>query len=246
MNSFFGTTHLFSSYTIEHIILLIAFTSYSVWFVKTAPKKSEDRQRKILLGIAIILSSLQILKIPLNLYTGTFDITKDIPLHMCNFLPFVMIWVYSRNDRKTWATVFFWVILGVSQANFTPSIQFSLFHYDAIRYWSVHLFLVLLAIYPAVVWGWELTLKDVFRTVVALNVVAALMYFVNLALNSNYLYIMGKPPGTTFFSILPEWPVYLLILEAIFVVWSLMVWGVFQLIKNRSTAEKIFVPGSNE
>ncbi len=201
--------------------------------------RSEEEQRKVLLGIAVLMSVSQLLKIPLNLYTGTFDPTKDIPLHMCNFLPFVLVWVYLKKDRTTWATIFFWVILGVSQANFTPSVQYSLFHYDAIRYWMVHLFLVLAALYPAIQWGWELKLRDVGRSVVALNAVALVIAGLNIMLDSNYLYVMDKPPGTTFFSILPEWPIYLIILEVIFLVWALMVYGIFRWVKDRVSSTDI-------
>ena len=197
--------------------------------MKTHPK---ERQRKVLLGIAIALSVAQLSKIPLNLYTSTFDLTKDIPLHMCNFLPFIMVWVYATKSRKIWATIFFWVVLGVSQANFTPSVQYSLFHYDAIRYWMVHMGLVLLALYPAVEWKWELEITDVGRTVLWLNVAAIIIYGLNIMLGSNYLYVMGKPPGTTFFSILPPWPTYIIVLEVIVVVWSLMVLGMFKWIKK--------------
>ena len=232
MNSFFETTYLFSPYSGEHLVLLTGFVIFFIWFIRYTKSKSELVQQRILLGIAVLLTVLQLAKIPLNLYTGVFDIKNDIPLHMCNFLPMFMIWVYATKKRTAWATVFFWIILGVSQANFTPSVEFSLFHYDAIRYWMVHLMLVLLGLYPAIVWGWDLELKDVGRTFIALNVVALIIYFLNQILNSNYLYVTGKPPGTTFFSLLPEWPYYILVLEVIIVVWSLMVLGVFRVVKE--------------
>lgn len=233
MNSFFDTTHLFNSYSIEHFTVLGLFLLFTAVFFIHMGKKNEAYQRKILFGIAVILSISQLLKIPLNVLTDTFDPTKDIPLHMCNFLPMVMMWVYYKKSQKVWAAIFFWVIIGVSQANLTPSVEFSLFHYDAIRYWLVHLMLVILALYPAIKWNWGLSLKDVRNSVLALNVVAAILYPINLALNSNYLYIMGKPPGTTFFSILPEWPVYILYLEVILVIWALFVWAVFNRIKKK-------------
>ena len=194
MNSFFEITHLFSSYSAEHIFLLIGFVVFFVWFIRFLKVKPESIQQKTLLLLALFLTVLQLGKIPLNHYTG------------------------------------------VSQANFTPSVEFSLFHYDAIRYWMVHLMLVLLGLYPAIVWGWDLELKDVGRSFIALNVVAGVIYFLNLILGSNYLYVMGKPPGTTFFSLLPEWPVYILVLEVIIIVWSLMVWGVFRMVKKTSRA----------
>jgi hypothetical integral membrane protein (TIGR02206 family) len=134
-----------------------------------------------------------------------------------------------------WGTVFFWIVLGVSQAKLTPSVEFSLFHYDAIRYWMVHMGLVLLALYPAVIWKWDLKRNDLFRTVGWLNVAAAIIYGLNLILNSNYMYLMAKPPGTTFFSILPAWPTYILVLEVILVVWSVMVYGLFKWIRSRLT-----------
>ncbi len=232
MNSFFGTTNYFASYSPEHFLVLFGFLFFAIWFFRFLKTRSEENQRKALLSIAVALTVAQLIKIPLNHYTGTFDVTKDIPLHMCNFLPFIMVGVYITKSRIIWATVFFWIILGVSQANFTPSVDYSLFHYDAIRYWMVHLGLVLLALYPAIAWKWELELRDVARTLIWLNVVAVFIYGINLILDSNYLYVMGKPPGTTFFSILPPWPTYILVLEVIVLVWSLMVLGVFKLFRS--------------
>ncbi len=164
----------------------------------------------------------------MNLYLGTFDVRNDIPLHLCNFLPFILVWIYAAKSRKVWGTTFFWIVLGVSQANFTPSVEFSLFHYDAIRYWLVHMGLVLLAIYPAVIWKWDLKRRDILRTVGWLNVAAGLIYGINVLLNSNYMYVMAKPPGATFFSLLPPWPTYILVLEIILVAWSFMLYGLFK------------------
>lgn len=239
MNGFFETTLLFESYGTEHISVLLIFVVVVIVLDHFLKSKTIEYQRTILLYLAILLSGMQLAKIPLNLFTNTFDVTKDIPLHMCNFLPFVMVWIYKSRSRKIWSAVFFWVVLGVSQANLTPSVEFSLFHYDAIRYWFVHLFLIVLAMYPAVRWGWEINLKDIWRSILALNVIALFTYGINLMLNSNYLYVMDKPPGTTFYSILPEWPLYILFIEGIIVIWSLMVLGIFKWIKKEAAKQVI-------
>jgi hypothetical integral membrane protein (TIGR02206 family) len=240
VNSYFDTTYPFTSYSAEHFVVLGFFLAFCIWFIPFLRKKERESQRKALLVVAVLLSLLQLIKIPLNIYTGTFDVTKDIPLHLCNFLPFVLIWVYIKQSRMVWGTVFFWIVLGVSQANFTPSVEFSLFHYDAVRYWMVHLGLVLLALYPAIIWGWELKKSDIYRTIIWLNVAAGIVFGLNLLLNSNYMYVMDKPPGTTFFSILPPWPAYILVLEGIIIVWSVMVYGLFRWLKKRPSAEEPF------
>ncbi len=226
---------MFAAYDFEHYLLLTGFLLFGYLFFRILSSYSRPVQQKILLGLALLLSATQLLKVPMNMYLGIFDPQNDIPLHLCNFLPFILIWVYATGSRKVLGTVFFWIVLGVSQANLTPSVEFSLFHYDAIRYWMVHMGLVLLALYPAVIWKWDLKRNDLFRTVGWLNVAAAIIYGLNLILNSNYMYLMAKPPGTTFFSILPAWPTYILVLEVILVVWSVMVYGLFKWIRSRVT-----------
>lgn len=228
MNSFLDTSHLFSSYSAEHFVLLIGFVTLVPLFFRVMASYPEETQRRVLLGLAVLLSLSQLMKIPLNLYAGTFDVAKDIPLHLCNYLPFVLVWMYTTKNRKVWATIFFWIVLGTSQANLTPSVEFSLFHYDAIRYWMVHLGLVLLALYPAVAWKWDLHKEDIYSTVIWLNVAAAIVFGFNLLLGTNYMYLMAKPPGTTFYSILPPWPAYILVLEVILVTWSLLVYALFK------------------
>ena len=246
MNSLFETTHIFAAYDTEHYLLLTGFIFFSYLFFRLLSSRSKYNQQRILLSLAILLSATQLLKVPMNLYLGSFDPQNDIPLHLCNFLPFILIWVYATGNRKVWGTVFFWIVLGVSQANLTPSVEFSLFHYDAIRYWMVHMGLVLLALYPAVIWKWDLKRKDLLRTVGWLNVAAAIIYGVNLLLNSNYMYVMAKPPGTTFFSLLPPWPTYILVLEVILVVWSVMIYGLFKWVRGRATDPDTLVTESGK
>tara|TARA_Y100001935_G_scaffold223573_1_gene199118 strand:+ start:16424 stop:17167 length:744 start_codon:yes stop_codon:yes gene_type:complete len=239
VNSFFETTHLFAAYTTEHYLVVTGFIFFCIWFVRMMRSRPKEDQRRILLWMSVVVSLFQLAKIPLNLYTGVFDVTKDIPLHMCNFLPFVLVWVFYSKSRVVWATIFFWVILGASQANLTPTTDFALFYYDSIRYWVVHLFIVLLTIYPAIVWKWDLELKDVWRTFVALNAVALVIYFFNLMLGSNYLYIMYKPDNASLFALFPPWPTYILVIEGILIAWSLVLFGVFKMIRNRSLSWKV-------
>lgn len=233
MNSLFETTNEFTAYETEHLLLLLGFLIFGYFFFRVLGSRTETEQQKILLGFALLLSATQLLKVPVNLYLGTFDVEKDIPLHLCNFLPFILVWVFATGSRKVWGTLFFWIVLGVSQANLTPSVDFSLFHYDAIRYWLVHMGLVLLALYPAVGWKWDLRRGDLLRTVGWLNVAAGIIYGINLLFGSNYMYVMAKPPGTTFFSLLPPWPTYILVLEVILVVWSVMVYLLFRWVKAK-------------
>ena len=129
--------------------------------------------------------------------------------------------------------MFFWIMLGCSQANFTPAVQESLFYYDAIRYWVVHAFLVILCLYPAVNWKWKIRHIDIWRSLGWLHVVSGIIYLINLATGGNYMYLNGKPAGTNFYTILPEWPYYILSLEFIILALSYLLFGIFTLLTRK-------------
>ena len=54
----------------------------------------------------------------------------------------------------------------------------------------------------------------------------------NRLLDSNYMYLMGKPPKASVFDLLPEWPYYILVLELVIVVWALLLFGIFRGIRR--------------
>lgn len=238
LNSLFSNSQIFHSYSLEHwIILVFGVIISAVLFIKTR-KWTYLKQRKILLYFSAFLILLQLAKVPIKMIGGTFDASADLPFHLCNYLPIFLFVIFYYLSRKSWAIVFFWVILGCSQANFTPTIETSLFHWDSIRYWMVHMFLVTLVLYPILIWKWKLKHLDIWRSILVLNLLALIIYCVNYLVDGNYMYLSGKPPGETLFSLFPEWPYYILVIEVILIIWSYLLYGLYRLILGLKPKKK--------
>lgn len=68
------------------------------------------------------------------------------------------------------------------------------------------------------------------------------VFGINSVIGSNYLYVNRKPPVPTLLDVLPEWPVYLLFMEAIGLVMFLLLYLPFIIkdwrgAKNQSRGE---------
>ena len=57
-----------------------------------------------------------------------------------------------------------------------------------------------------VIEGYRPTYMTVLKLFGLLNLAALVMYFVNLGLGSNYLFVNAKPPNASIVSLMPEWP----------------------------------------
>lgn len=232
LNSPLVFEHSFIGYSSEHFIILCFFCLSGLIYIQSLGKLSVERQHRILFISAIVLALVQLSRIPILAINGQFNIETDLPLHLCNFLPFAMIWSYGVRSEKIWSVMVFWIMLGCSQANFTPAVRESLFYYDAIRYWVVHAFLVILCLYPAINWNWKIKHIDIWRSLGWLHIVSAIIYSINLATGGNYMYLNAKPAGTNFYSILPEWPYYILSLEFVILALSYLLFGIFTVISR--------------
>ncbi len=106
---------------------------------------------------------------------------------------------------------------GCAQSIFTPTLTETLPHYEAIRYWLVHGVIILGALYGWLVFGYHLRWKDALVSMIGLNVLALIMFPINVWLQANYMYLNDKPPGTTFYDLLGPWPHYIWMLEFVVV-----------------------------
>lgn len=205
-----GSEHLWSVTITIFICGLILYMAKTGW--------NERQQKVYIFYIALFVLSTQLFKVFIRMYLGVFDIASDLPLHLCNMMPFIMPWILLKKWRFGWSILFFWICAGTFQSLITPTHSESFPHYESIRYWAVHGGLTMMALYGAIVFGWRLTWRDALRSGIAMNIMALIIYPINLAVEGNYLYLMAKPPGKTMYDLLGPWPWYILSLELVILV----------------------------
>ncbi len=218
LNSFLLENGNFKNYGPEHLVCFIACVVIIVLVLYLGKNKWNEQQQILYITILCALGAgFQLFKVFYKYDVGSFQMESDLPLHLCNLMILAMPFIMWFKDKIMWGITFFWIMAGCAQSLFTPTLTESMPHFEAIRYWSVHAFIILGALYGLIVYGYKLTIRDAIKSVIGLNILAALLYPINIALGSNYMYLNAKPAGTTFYDLLGPWPYYILVLEFIIV-----------------------------
>lgn len=218
-SSFYTDTGSFKNYSSEHFIALFVVSVIGVIFIYFGKHKWNNKQKwRYALYASAFLYFTQLFKLFIRMYLGNVDYTTDLPLHLCNFLPLLMFIGLYKRSRSLLAIISFWILAGTFQANITPTLTDVLPHYEAIRYWSIHTGLPVIVVYVFYVLGYRFTFRDAIKSALALNVIAIIVYPINLLLGANYLFLIAKPPPGTIYDLLGPWPWYILSLEVIMLV----------------------------
>ncbi len=204
----FGTAHL----TALAIITLWCF-SY-LYFRKIWG----ERERNIVrwaFAIAIVMteSTLHIW----SLYWGIWNIQTTLPLHMCAILIWSSAYMLITKNYTIYEMVYFIGLGGAMQAVLTPAdaAAYNFPHFRIMQTFIAHGLLINIAIYMTVVEGFRPTLQSFKRVFIWTNIYMVIIFFFNLAIGSNYLFIAYKPNFPTLLDMLAPWPWYILELEVI-------------------------------
>ena len=151
-----------------------------------------------------------------NLYWGTWTIQTMLPLHPCSVFVWLSMYMLITKNYPIYEVAYFLGIGGAMQALITPDAGIYDFpHYRVFQTFATHGAIVLAPLYLTVVEGFRPTLKSFKRVIVWTNIYMVFVFFVNLAIGSNYLFIAYKPPFPTILDMLASWPWYILELEVI-------------------------------
>jgi hypothetical integral membrane protein (TIGR02206 family) len=204
----FGVQHL----TALAIITLCCFSYLyfrNVW---------GERERKIVrwvFAIAIVVneSALHVW----SAYWGIWNIQTMLPLHMCAVIIWSSAYMLITKNYTIYELVYFMGLGGAMQAVLTPAdaAAYNFPHFRIMQTFIAHGLLINIAIYMTVVEGFRPTLQSFKRIFIWTNIYMVIIFFFNLAIGSNYLFIAYKPDFPTLLDILAPWPWYILELEAI-------------------------------
>ena len=206
----------FELYGTGHLIFLaidIAIILYLIFGWKNPSEKAKRNTRILLAAILFIWESGYHVW---NLANGTWSPLEHIPLHACSVMVWASIIMLFTRSYRIYEFAYFLGMGGAMQAVLTPEAGvYGLPHFRAFQTLIVHSTLVIVPIYMSAIEGYRPTWKSFLRVAVGVNIYMVIVYFINLALGSNYMYLMHKPETASLMDVLGPWPWYILSLEAL-------------------------------
>lgn len=230
----FGPAHLVALLLVACAIALVA------WRFRGA---SDIVKRRGALTIVALLWGQEIAYHAWRLSIGTWTPKEMLPFHLCS----VMVWFggFLLLTRKQWLYDFLYLlgIAGALQALLTPDIgQYGPPHARFFQFFISHGLIVLTAVWATAVEGMRPTWSSVWRVAIGANLYAVAVFFINLAVGSNYLFINRKPSSKSVLDALPAWPGYLPFIEAIgwvFVLLFFVPWVIRDAVVRRRTTQGV-------
>ena len=204
----FGAKHL-SIIGIFVAIWLSFFYFRNVW--------NEKQIKSIRVSLAVMLAAAEISIHIWWAYWGIWNIQTTLPLHLCSVMVWVTVYTALTDNRDLYEFTYFLGIGGALQAFLTPAdgAMYDIPHYRIMQTLIAHGLLITIPIYMTAVEGLRPTLASFKRIFIWTNIYMVIIFFINRALGSNYLFIAQKPPSPTLMDVLSPWPWYIPQLEVL-------------------------------
>ena len=236
LEEIFQNNYDFEPWTVQHALPVFLFLILGWWSIKSGRRSwSDDQKWRYPFLFSLTLPASILFWIAYRTATGQFDLSTDLPFHMCNFLTFFVPFIFlKKRHHLFFGIIYFWVLAGTFQAVITPGLDQAFPHFHYFRYWLIHCGLVVLVLYAVLVLEYRPTWKDIRNAFLAMNGLFLLAYAANILFDANYLYTMRKPETASLLDYLGPWPVYLLVSEVVALLFFILYFLPFLLQKSRT------------
>lgn len=234
---FLGGAHLAT------LLFLVLLNVFLLRF-KNADEKTLSRVRWTL---ALVLWGNEVAWHAWNYAVGRWTIQEMLPLHLCSILVWLGAFMLVTRNYRIYEFMYLMGIGGAVQALLTPDLGiFGFPHFRFFQTFISHGLIVTSAIYMTAVEGFRPTWSSVWRVALWMNLYMIPVFFLNQAIGSNYLMINHKPPTASLLDLLPDWPVYILYMEALGLVTVLLLYSPFaikdwraKVLENHANASRL-------
>ncbi|MBU9713393.1 TIGR02206 family membrane protein [Bacillus tamaricis] len=195
-----------------HLIVLGLFIFSVLWLFFHREKEYMKTIRWVLFGILVVS------EITLIIWTVTFDlwnVRNNLPLHLCTISLILSCYMLWKKSYPVFEIIYFFGIGGALQALLTPDLFYTFPHFRFFHFFLAHIAIILAILYMIFVLHFRITFQSAAKSFLILNGVALLVFWINQAIGSNYMFLARKPAGPSILDFLGPYPWYILSLEAI-------------------------------
>ena len=200
----FGNDHIIS------IILIIIFYVLLLGFNEKIGIKDNSKIFPIILSFIII--SLDISEDIVRYITGHYSIKKDLPLQLCSIGIYVSVIALLKKNQTAFELIFFWGLVGASQAILTPDSNLFELKTFFIYSQAYHGTLIFSVLWLIVKNSMRMEMKSISKVFLITNIVVVVVALINYLLDSNYMFLRVRPNSISPF-LVGEWPVYIIMVQ---------------------------------
>ena len=192
------------------IVCFLVISFLIIWL----RNKSIDFKEKISKYFAYLAIIFYVVTNAFAVIFGNWTIQDFLPLHLCNISYFICILVLL--NKKQW--MYEWTLLlampSALNALITPELIWGSTNWYIFEYYFMHGSLILVPLYLMFVMNYKLRIFSWWKTFLRAQIVFIIVFFLNLMLDTNYMFLIYKPLVNNPL-IIGDWPFYILFVQLI-------------------------------
>lgn len=217
-----------------HLGALAVLVLLNLWLLRFR-RSSEQTRGRVRIILVVAMWAQELGWHLWNVLTGQWGVRTMLPLHLCSAMVWVSGIMLLTRSRRLYEIVYFLGIGGALQALLTPDLKdYSFPHYRFFETFFAHTMIITAALFMTFVEGFRPTWRALGRTLLVAAAYAVVVFVLNAALGSNYLFINGKPGFKTLLDALPPWPEYLPIIAGLAVTVCVLLYLPWALLDRRN------------
>ncbi|NLP49408.1 TIGR02206 family membrane protein [Bacillus sp. RO1] len=188
----------FELFSVEHILTFFVFVGICFMLVHFR-RDLKPHQTKIKWTLFIILLTCEITHQIWVLSTNQWGV-EDLPIQLCSVSTFIAIYLFLRSNEKLFHLLYFIGFIPPILSMVTPEMVYQFPHYRFLKYFLHHSAIPLAVLYFIFYEGYRVPKKAVIRSFIALNILAAPIFFINMFLGTNFFYLANPTESKTILS----------------------------------------------
>ncbi|WP_282138525.1 YwaF family protein [Rossellomorea aquimaris] len=235
----FGHSHHsihFSLFSVSHVVTLAIFIFVAVIIFLYRKKLNDRKWRSMEKGTAYSLILMEIMNHVWMDVHGVWKFGRSMPLELCNIAVILCICLLLTRKKIFFELLFFIAVLGATQAIITPALTYDFPHFRFLHFFYSHLFAVWVTLYFTLVKGYHPTFRSFTKLIVFINLLMPIILFVNKQANGNYWFLRHKPKSPSLFDVLGPYPWYILTLESVLILISVITWLILRKMRGTISA----------
>jgi hypothetical integral membrane protein (TIGR02206 family) len=207
----------FELYGIGHTGALICLAAVSILMILRCRKDAHSAHAKSSL---LLLTFCCFAAYPINQAAwesagGAITLDAVIPLHLCDIAAFLCGFALITRRALLCELAYFWGLAGTLQGLLTPNLPYDFPHPVFIAFFLQHGVVVITALLLPLGLGWRPRSGAWYKSFAWLLGYAVIAFFANMALNTNFGFLMQKPSEASLIDLMPPWPFYILLMICI-------------------------------